>query len=78
MLEFLEIVFDLAGLDDPMQYVEIDPRFYRPQEVPYLLGDSSKARKVLKWKPKTDLVKLADIMLQHDIDEISKTLVPGL
>ena len=77
--EFLEIVFDLAGLDDPMQYVEIDPRFYRPQEVPYLLGDSSKAQRVLNWKPKTDLVKLAEIMLQHDIEEVSRSFpVPGV
>jgi GDPmannose 4,6-dehydratase len=77
--EFLEIVFDLAGLEDPMKYVEIDPRFYRPQEVPYLLGDSSKAQKVLNWKPKTDLVKLAEIMLQHDIEEVSRSFpVPGV
>ena len=77
--EFLEIVFDLAGLDDPMQYVEIDPRFYRPQEVPYLLGDSSKAQRVLNWKPKTDLVKLAEIMLQHDIEEVGRSFpVPGV
>ena len=77
--EFLEIVFDLAGLDDPMQYVEIDPRFYRPQEVPYLLGDSSKAQRVLNWNPKTDLVKLAEIMLQHDIEEVSRSFpVPGV
>jgi GDPmannose 4,6-dehydratase len=59
--------------------VEIDPRFYRPQEVPYLLGDSSKAQKVLNWKPKTDLAKLAEIMLQHDIEEVSRSFpVPGV
>ena len=77
--EFLEIVFDLAGLGDPMKYVEIDPRFYRPQEVPYLLGDSSKAKKILKWKPKTNLAQLADLMLEHDINEVSKSFpLPGV
>ena len=75
--EFLEIVFDLAGLGDPMEYVEIDPRFYRPQEVPYLLGDCSKAKKVLNWQPKTNLAQLAELMLDHDMSLLSSTFHPS-
>ena len=75
--EFLEIVFDLAGLGDPMKYVEIDPRFYRPQEVPYLLGDCSKAKKVLNWQPKTNLAQLAELMLDHDMSLLSSTFHPS-
>jgi len=74
--EFLEIVFDLAGLDDPMKYVEVDSRFYRPHEVPYLLGDSSKAKKVLNWEPKTSFAELAELMLDHDLALVSHTF-PG-
>ncbi len=75
--EFLEVVFDLAGLGDPMKYVEIDTKFYRPHEVPYLLGDSSKAKKVLNWQPKTSFTELADIMLEHDLAEVAKSFQPG-
>ena len=48
--EFLEEVFNIAGLDID-KYVEIDPRLFRPHEVPVLLGDPTKAKKVLNWEP---------------------------
>src|SRR6266536_3692633 len=69
--EFLEIAFGHAGLNWK-QHVEIDPRYYRPAEVDLLIGDYSKARRVLGWEPKirfADLVKLmvdADIQLLKD------------
>ena len=49
--EFLDEVFGYLNLDWH-QYVEIDPRYLRPSEVDLLLGDASKARKVLGWEPK--------------------------
>lgn len=70
--DFLNKVFDIAGLGDPMKYVEIDPRLYRPHEVPYLLGDSSKAQKILGWKPKTDIDSLAEMMYTSDYEAVSK------
>lgn len=57
--EFAELAFARVGLNYE-DHVEIDPRFYRPSEVDVLLGDPSKARRVLGWEPKTsfaDLVK---------------------
>jgi GDPmannose 4,6-dehydratase len=63
--EFLERVFDCAGLD-PKKYVEIDERLFRPHEVPYLLGDSTKAQKVLKWEPKFKFEQLCETMYLAD------------
>jgi len=51
--------------------VEIDPRFYRPAEVDLLLGDSTRARKELNWKPKTNFIGLVDKMVRHDLNLIS-------
>ena len=73
--EFLNKVFTIAGLGDPMKYVEIDPRLYRPHEVPYLLGDSSKAQKNLAWKPSTDIDSLAEMMYTSDYEAVSKGLI---
>ena len=46
--------------------VEVSPRYYRPTEVDFLLGDPSKARKELGWTPKTTFAKLVEIMTDHD------------
>jgi GDPmannose 4,6-dehydratase len=63
--EFLNVVFDYAGLDIK-KHVKIDPRLFRPHEVPILLGDSSKAQKALGWKPKTTFRSLAEMMYEAD------------
>lgn len=63
--DFLECVFEYAGLDVD-KYVEIDSRLFRPQEVPYLLGDSTKAKKVLGWEPKVKFKELAKMMYDSD------------
>ena len=72
--EFLELVFKSAGLDDPDQYIKIDPRLFRPKEVPLLLGDYSKAREKLGWEPKTDLQELAKMMYEADLTLIAREL----
>ena len=63
--EFVEEVFGLLGLDWK-KCVEIDPRYFRPAEVDMLLGDASKARKVLGWKPRITFKALAKMMTEHD------------
>lgn len=71
--EFLDVVFEEAGLDWH-KYVIIDPRYFRPNEVPYLLGDPTKAKRVLGWKPKMDMGLLAKIMYKSDISLLTKTM----
>ena len=69
--EFLYKVFDYAGLD-PDEYVEIDPRLFRPHEVPLLLGDPTKAQEKLGWKPKIKFDKLAEMMYNKDYERLLK------
>jgi len=68
--EFLEIVFEIAGLGDSTKYVEIDSRLFRPQEVPYLIGDSKKAQEKLNWQPKVELKELAKMMYDADWNKL--------
>ena len=69
--DFLEHVFDIAGLS-VKKHVKIDKRLFRPNEVPYLLGDSTKAQERLGWKPKISLKELAKIMYNADWNEMYK------
>lgn len=65
--DFLSIVFDHLDLDWE-RYVDTDPRFYRPAEVDYLLGDAAKARDTLGWTPQHDIRSLARMMVEHDLE----------
>ena len=69
--EFLEVAFAHLGLDW-QQYVEIDPRYYRPAEVDLLIGDASKAQKKLGWQPKTKFVELVKLMVDADVELLRK------
>ena len=64
--EFLEVAFSHVGLNW-QDYLEIDPRYYRPAEVELLIGDYSKAKKQLGWEPKTKFVDLAKLMVDADV-----------
>jgi GDPmannose 4,6-dehydratase len=71
--EFLEVAFACANLDWE-KYVKIDPRYYRPAEVDLLIGDASKAKRVLGWQPKTTFAELVRIMVQADDDLLAAQL----
>jgi len=73
---FLEAVFEHAGLDIE-KHVEIDERLFRPQEVPYLLGDSSKAKRKLGWSPKIKFEELAEMMFSEDYEYIKSRSTAG-
>lgn len=64
--EFCEITFGLLNLDYK-KYVKIDPEFFRPAEVDYLLGDSTKIRTKLLWKPKVSFQQLIERMVMSDL-----------
>ena len=63
--ELLDVAFQRVQLDWH-QYVEDDPRFYRPSEVDLLLGDASKAKEKLGWVPRTTFRQLIELMVDHD------------
>jgi GDPmannose 4,6-dehydratase len=64
--DFLDEAFGLLDLDWK-EYIEKDPRYYRPTEVDLLLGDASKARKALGWEPKVDFKQLVRLMVDNDL-----------
>jgi GDPmannose 4,6-dehydratase len=65
--EFLDLAFDRVKLDWK-KYVEIDDRYYRPAEVDVLVGDNSKAKRILGWKPKVGFEELVFMMIDADLE----------
>jgi len=64
--QFLEIAFGHVGLDYE-QYVKQDPRYLRPAEVDQLIGDNSKAKRVLGWQPTVSFEQLVTMMVDSDM-----------
>ncbi len=64
--EFLEIAFNEIGFN-PKKYIQIDTKYFRPNEVNHLLGDPSKVKKELGWKPKTSFNELVKMMVEEDV-----------
>ena len=73
--EFLTEAFGYVGLDWN-DYVKIDPRYFRPTEVDYLLADPSRSRKLLNWEPKVHFHELVRIMVDADL-ELAGIPCPG-
>lgn len=65
--DFLSETFSCLDLDWN-EFVETDPRYYRPAEVDILLGDASKARRVLGWEPKVSFKEMVRLMVDHDLE----------
>jgi GDPmannose 4,6-dehydratase len=74
--EFCERAFGRVGLDYK-DFVEIDPRYFRPAEVDLLLGDPAKAKRQLGWAPRVNFEGLCDMMVDADLDlaERERTLI---
>ncbi len=69
--EFVRIAFEAAGLGAYEPYVVQDPRFMRPAEVDLLVGDPSKAKRVLGWEPEVSFEQLVEMMVRADIDRLA-------
>jgi GDPmannose 4,6-dehydratase len=69
MREFVIESFEYAGLDW-QEYVEIDPRYFRPTEVDALVADATRARTQLGWEPKVTFKQLARIMVDADLESV--------
>ncbi|MFM7206256.1 MAG: GDP-mannose 4,6-dehydratase, partial [Planctomycetaceae bacterium] len=72
--EFCEKVFSRLDLDY-REFVDIDPRYFRPAEVDLLLGDSRKARRKLGWTPRVSFDGLIDLMVESDLELARKEQV---
>ena len=66
--EFLDAAFTTVGITDWKKYVKQDPRFMRPAEVAVLCGDSTKAREVLGWYPRTSFKGMVSTMVKNDLE----------
>ena len=71
--EFAQLAFEHVGLDSET-YVEVDPKYYRPSEVDFLLADPSKAKRVLGWESKTTFEELVRIMVDADVQLLQEEL----
>ena len=66
--DLVSIAFKEIGIEDWEKYIKTDPKFVRPADVDVLLGDASKAKKVLGWEPITSFEEMIKEMVQTDID----------
>ena len=69
--EFVKEAFSLINLDSD-SFIETSEKYFRPNEVDYLLGNPTKASKKLGWKPETSFKELVKMMVEHDINEAKK------
>ncbi len=67
--DFAKLAFDVVDLHWE-DHVAVDPRFYRPAEVDHLLGDASKAKRILGWQPETSFEELVEMMVRADLDRL--------
>ena len=66
--EFVKLAFAVVGIEDWEKYVVANnPKHMRPAEVDYLIGDASKAKRILNWKPQTSFKELVEMMVQADL-----------
>jgi len=71
--EFVELAFEIVGITDWKKHVILNKEEHmRPAEVDYLIGDASKAKKVLGWEPKTLFKELVEIMVKADLEREKK------
>ena len=69
--EFAKAAFSSVGLNWE-DYIDVSEKYFRPNEVDYLLGDATKAKEKLNWEPSVNFEELVEIMVQHDILEAKK------
>lgn len=70
--EFLQLSCEVAGIDNWESVYKHNPKFDRPAEVDLLIGDASKAREKLGWKPKTSFTELVKLMVEAELESESK------
>ena len=71
MRELVEVAFDRVSLDW-QQYVRLDPKYLRPAEVDHLIGNATKARVALGWRPEVDFAGLVRMMVDADLARLTR------
>lgn len=74
--ELLQIAFERVGLSWE-EHVDVDPAFYRPAEVDYLIGDPSKAQEKLGWEPQVSFAEMVNMMVDADLAALKRRLAGG-
>jgi GDPmannose 4,6-dehydratase len=74
--QLVEVAFGHAGLDW-QKHVRVDPALLRPAEVDHLIGDASKARRVLGWEPTVSFEQLVAMMVDDDIEKLAAPAKPA-
>jgi GDPmannose 4,6-dehydratase len=67
--DFLAAAFACVGIEDWSRYIEVDKQFFRPNDIPQLRGDASKAYHKLGWEPKVNFGQLVEMMVRNDLEE---------
>jgi GDPmannose 4,6-dehydratase len=75
--DLLEVAFHRVGITDWAPFVVQDPRFFRPVEVDQLVGDPTKARTQLGWKPRVEFAELVHLMVDADLAAERRLVPPG-
>ena len=70
--DFLEYAFNYSGLGDWEKYVEIDKKYFRPQDIDDLVGDATKAKNELGWEPSMPYHKMIELMVDSDLNLLKK------
>ena len=70
--EFVQEAFKVVGIKNWKKYVRVSKEFFRPAEVDFLIGDFSKAKKILLWRPSVTFPQLVKMMVEADIELLKK------
>lgn len=73
--EFCEAAFAQVDLDY-REFVRVDPKYFRPTEIDVLIGDSSKAKRLLEWTPRVKFKELVKIMVEADLQAVKRQMLP--
>jgi len=70
--DFAVTAFNSLGITDWESHIEIDTKLFRPAEVDHLVGDASKAIRILGWKPRVSFEELVEMMVRSDLEQLTQ------
>ena len=73
--EFVKEAFEVIGIKNWEKHVKISKDLFRPAEVDFLVGDASRAKKILNWKPTVTFPQLVEMMVKADIELLKKNSI---